>query len=244
MGFSAVVSILPLIPAVLITWLYWDRGTSCKVPWHVFLLLYCLIFAINLGFGIYFNFRFNRKKNDDGACKRAYKIIVNDPVMCIFVFYVIGLLIYNIVLGVVWSNDSDCSGKANGLFTMNRVAWVMIFIYICGGLVFSMLNVCCDNCRTVDDEEAVTKDKKKNKKKDIPELVKKDEAAPTVWPPPDKEISKDQEDKTKPSWLNPTPSAPEGDDVEQRPAGTPPPLPPKNQQLGDGFVDFSKHLQQ
>jgi len=132
---------------------------------------YCLVFILNFAFSWYLTCRFNLldKKGSSGAWDRAWHILTKDKGMCVYIVYVLLELAYNIVIGVIWGTDTDCQLEDDALFTMVRVSWVIVFIFLTGSVFFGILTVCFDCCLS---EEATTqekespKDDKKKKKKD------------------------------------------------------------------------------
>jgi len=166
--YTFVVNVSPLIPSVILTWMFWNN--NCSQPWEVYLLIYCILFTLNCVFGWYLNFRFyymKVKERDKGACERACSMLCHDIGMCIFALVWIGELAWNISIGILYSQDSDCMQKSPSLFTMARVAWVFLFAFLVGVILFAFITVCYECCCIMDSSQRSTNTERPNEEKPI-----------------------------------------------------------------------------
>jgi len=131
---------------------YFAETNECtEVPFQIYLLVYVALFGTNISFNLYVHFKFIAKVHKGKAFSRLWELLKKDVITLIYLIWILGVLIFNIVMTTLWKSAkaAQCDLVQKDLFNMFAADIIIMYIFIIGGVIVAIVNTLSESCRPV-----------------------------------------------------------------------------------------------
>eukprot|EP01113_Clastostelium_recurvatum_P044019 TRINITY_DN737_c0_g1_i1.p1 TRINITY_DN737_c0_g1~~TRINITY_DN737_c0_g1_i1.p1 ORF type:complete len:223 (-),score=48.74 TRINITY_DN737_c0_g1_i1:115-783(-) len=135
-------NIAPLALCAVFLGIHWgDHAKRCHEPF-AFLIIYGVIFIINIIFGIRFHLllRHGTFKGRQGCALFRNWFIIS------FIIFALLSIVYDIVVQALINKSSSCIGSVPNMFEMVTAAFIIDIIFLCGLVFFGVIGAMCECC--------------------------------------------------------------------------------------------------